>query len=125
MLKVQARKLGNVVFLCLQGHIVNGDTETLRDAVHFQSAAESDVSTIVLDLALVSTIDAGGLGVMLELREQVQAKGIDFKLMNVSKLVYRVLEITPSGSGATNGRVSAREATGPRQRQYLRPAPSC
>ena len=94
MLKVQARKLGNVVFLCLQGHIVNGDTETLRDAVHFQSAAESDVSTIVLDLALVSTIDAGGLGVMLELREQVQGKGIDFKLMNVSKLVYRVLEIT-------------------------------
>jgi len=45
-------------------------------------------------LAQVSTVDAGGLGVMLELREQTQSKGIDFKLMNVPKLVNGVLEIT-------------------------------
>ncbi len=90
MLKVHARNLGNVAFLCVQGQIVNGQTETLRNAVHSQS----DVSTVVLDLALVSTVDAGGLGVMLELREQVQSKGIGFKLMNVSELVGRVLEVT-------------------------------
>jgi len=94
MLKVHARNLGNVAFLCLQGQLVNGETETLRNAVHLQSAAQSDVSTVVLDLALVSTVDAGGLGVMLELREQVEAKGIGFKLMNVSKLVGKVLEVT-------------------------------
>lgn len=94
MLKVRARKLGKVAFLCMQGQIVNGGTDALRNAVHSQSEAQSDVSTIVLDLALVSTVDAGGLGVMLELREQVQAKGIGFKLMNVSKLVGRVLEIS-------------------------------
>ncbi len=90
MLKVHARKLGNVAFICMQGQIVNGETEILRDAVHSQS----DVIAVVLDLARVSTVDAGGLGVMLELREQVQAKGISFKLMNVSKVVARVLEIT-------------------------------
>ncbi len=90
MLKIHARNLGNVAFLCVQGQIVNGQTETLRNAVHSQS----DVSTVVLDLALVSTVDAGGLGVMLELREQVQSKGIGFKLMNVSELVGRVLEVT-------------------------------
>jgi len=94
MLKVHARNLGNVAFLCLQGQLVNGEWETLRNAVHLQSAAQSDVSTVVLDLALVSTVDAGGLGVMLELREQVEAKGIGFKLMNVSKLVGKVLEVT-------------------------------
>src|SRR5437660_2949791 len=94
MLKVQARNLGNVAFLCMQGQIVNGETEALRKAVQLQSAAQTDVSTVVLDLALVSNIDAGGLGVMLELREQVQSKGIGFKLMNVSKLVGSVLEIT-------------------------------
>ena len=90
MLKVHARKLGNVAFLCMQGQIVNGETEALRHAVHSQS----DVSTVVLDLALVSFVDAGGLGVMLELRTLVQSKGIGFKLMNVSKVVGRVLEIT-------------------------------
>jgi anti-anti-sigma regulatory factor len=31
---------------------------------------------------------------MLELREHAQSKGIDFKLMNMTKLVSRVLEIT-------------------------------
>ena len=90
MLKVHARNSGNVAFLCMQGQIVNSETETLRKAVYSQS----DVSTVVLDLAHVSTVDAGGLGVMLELREQVQAKGISFKIMNVSKLVGQVLEVT-------------------------------
>jgi anti-anti-sigma factor len=94
MLKVHARNLGNVAFLSMQGQIVNGETDILRDAVHRQSEAQSDVSTFVLDLAQVSTVDAGGLGVMLELREQAKAKGIGFKLMNVSKLVGRVLEVT-------------------------------
>ena len=98
MLKVHARNLGNVAFLCMQGQIVTSETETLRHAVRSQSEArsetQSDISTVVLDLAQVSIVDAGGLGALLELRQQVQAKGIGFKIMNVSKLVGRVLEIT-------------------------------
>jgi len=90
MLRVDARNLGNIAFLCLQGQIVNGDTAALRDAVRSQS----NVSTLVLDLARVSTVDAAGLGAMLELREQVEAKGIRLRLMNVSKLVGKVLEVT-------------------------------
>jgi len=94
MLKVHARNVGKVAFLCMQGQIVTGETETLRKAVHLQSDAPSDVIAVVLDLARVSMVDAGGLSAMLELREQIQSKGIGFKLMNVSKLVGRVLEIT-------------------------------
>jgi anti-anti-sigma factor len=90
MLKVHAKRLGNVAILCLKGRVVTGETVALRKAVD----SESDVSAVVLDLARVNTIDAGGLGVMLELREQTESKGIDFKLMNVTKLVSRVLEIT-------------------------------
>ncbi len=66
------------------------ETEVLRKAVDSQSG----VSAVVLDFARVSTVDAGGLGVMLELREQTQSKGIDFKLMNVTRLISGVLEIT-------------------------------
>jgi len=90
MLKVHAKRLGSVAILCLQGRVVRGETATLRDAVRSQS----EVSAVVLDLARVSTIDAGGLGVMLELREQTQSKGIVFKLINITKLVRRLLEIT-------------------------------
>jgi anti-anti-sigma factor len=74
----------------MQGQIVNGETETLRQAVQSQR----DASTVVLDLSQVSIVDARGLGAMLELREQAQSKGISFKLMNVGKLVGRVLEVT-------------------------------
>jgi anti-anti-sigma factor len=90
MLKVHAKNLGTVAVLCLQGRIVKGETEILRNALH----SVSEVSAVVLDLARVTTVDAGGLGVMLELREQAESKGIRFELMNVTKLVSRVLEVT-------------------------------
>ena len=90
MLKIQAKKLGTVAVLDLQGQIVNGETEILRNAVR----SRSDASAVILDLAKVRTVDANGLGVMLELRQQAESKGVRFELMNVSKLVKRVLEIT-------------------------------
>jgi anti-anti-sigma factor len=90
MLKVHAKNLGNVAVLCLQGRIVKGETEILRNALD----SLSEVSTVILDLARVTTVDAGGLGVMLELREQAESKGICFELMNVTELVGRVLEVT-------------------------------
>src|SRR5258708_4688015 len=90
MLKVHAKNLGTVTVLCLQGQIVIGDTETLRNVV--QSLSET--SAVILDLARVSTVDAHGLGVMLELREQTLGKGSRFELMNVSEPMSRVLEIT-------------------------------
>jgi anti-anti-sigma factor len=90
MLQVQARNLGNVAVLSLRGQIVTGETEILRNAV----SALSEVCAIKLDLAWVTTVDAGGLGVMLALREQVQAKGIRLELMNVNKRVGMVLKLT-------------------------------
>lgn len=90
MLKVYSRMLGDVAVLSLQGRLVNGETRSLRDAVR----AQSNVSAVVLDLARVTAIDAGGLGVMLDLRRQSALSGIGFKLMNVSKFTSRVLEIT-------------------------------
>ena len=93
MLKVHAKSLGNVTVLCLQGQIVNGETEILREALNAQ-ALVSGVSAVILDLARVTIVDAGGLGVMLELREQVESRGISFELMNVTKWVSKVLEIS-------------------------------
>ena len=90
MLSIHTTKLGNVAVLFVQGQIVRGETDALRSIV----LAQVDASAVVLDLAKVNTIDAGGLGVMLELREQTQSMGIEFRLKNVTRLVCRVLEIT-------------------------------
>jgi len=90
MLKVQAKNLGTVAVLCLQGQIVNGETEELRNAVQ----SLSEVSVVKLDLARVTTVDAGGLGLMLALREQVESRGTRFELINVNKRISMVVKLT-------------------------------
>ena len=90
MLKVHTRNLGNVAVVGLQGRIVNGETAPLREAVY----AQSSTSAIVLDLARVTAVDAGGLGMLLELRRHAESNGVGLKLMNVSRFVRQVLEIT-------------------------------
>jgi anti-anti-sigma factor len=90
MLKVQVKKSGKLAILCLQGRIVRGETAVVRSAMNSQT----DASTVVLDLGGVNTIDAHGLGVMLQLREEAETKGIEFRLVNVTKLVWQILEIT-------------------------------
>src|SRR5262245_57391744 len=90
MLKVHTTNFGSVAVLCVQGRIVRGETEVLRNAV----LAQRKVSVVVLDLAQVSMIDAGGLGLLLELRQHTESSGLEFRLENVTKLVSQVLEIT-------------------------------
>jgi anti-sigma B factor antagonist len=79
-----------VAVVWLQGRIVNGERASLREAVDSQLDARS----VVLDIARVSAIDASGLGLMLSLRKHAEQKGVGIKLMNVSKFVNQVLEIT-------------------------------
>jgi anti-sigma B factor antagonist len=91
MLKVHAKKLDTIEVLCLEGGIVNGETEILRSVVQL---ASDDTSDFILDLSNVSTVDAHGLGVLLQLREQTSTRGIHLELRNVSKSLYRLFEIT-------------------------------
>ena len=90
MLKVNTKNLGPVKVLCLEGQIINGDTETLRSAAQSVSGARG----IILELSNVTIVDAHGLGVLLQLREQTLARGLRFELMNVSHPLNRILEIT-------------------------------
>jgi anti-anti-sigma factor len=90
MLKVHTKNVANIAVLCLQGQIVTGETEVLRKVV----LSQPHVSAVVLDFARVSTIDAGGLGVLLDLRAQTQSKGVEFRLSNVRSAARRILEIT-------------------------------
>jgi anti-sigma B factor antagonist len=90
MLKVHAKKLHAVEVLALEGQLVNGDTETLQGAVQLVD----EISDVVLDLSNVSIVDAHGLGVLLQLREQTLAHGIHLELINVNEPVSRVFKIT-------------------------------
>ena len=94
MLKVHAKKLETFAVLGLQGRVINGETQILRDAVRSVSGANA----IILDLKGVTTVDAHGLGVLLELRQQTIANGMRFKLMNISQPLSKVFEITKLNS---------------------------
>jgi len=56
--------------------------------------ARHTLGTLVLDLAQVDRIDAGGLGVLLALREWAYSHAIRFRLMNVMNQVELVIELT-------------------------------
>ena len=90
MLKVHAKKSDAIAVLNLEGQIIYGETEILRSAVQ----AVSEACDVVLNLSKVTIVDAHGLGVLLELREQAMARGVHFELINVSRSLYRIFEIT-------------------------------
>jgi anti-sigma B factor antagonist len=91
MLKITVQKLGDTSVLRCHGRIVAGDAGSiLRSAALSQRHA----AMLVIDLALVECIDAGGLGVLLGLRESARSRAIMFKLMNTTKRIEEILELT-------------------------------
>lgn len=94
-MRITARNLGNVSVLSFEGRIVHGETGVVRQAIQSRLAeSQPQTSSLVLDFAGVSAVDAGGLGLLLELRREAQARGIRLRVTNASRLVSRVFEIT-------------------------------
>jgi anti-anti-sigma factor len=91
MLKATAHKFRDITIVRCKGRIVVGEPfAILHDAVRTQNSA----GTVVLDLARVNRIDAGGVGFLLALREWAEANAIRFKLMNTIHNVDRVIKLT-------------------------------
>ena len=91
MLKITVQKLGDTNVLRCHGRIVGGDAGSiLRNAV----LSQGHTGMLVIDLARVERIDAGGLGILLGLRESARSRAISFKLMNATKSVEDILEMT-------------------------------
>lgn len=89
MLKMTVQRLGDVSILHCRGRILFGNTNLLNAAL-----SERSCRTLVLDLALVDDIDAGGLGVLMDVRAWTVSHGVELKLLNVMQAVQRVLEST-------------------------------
>ena len=89
MLAVNAQNFGDVAVLHCKGRIVAGDT-TLQNAIRLLKES----GTVVLNLAQVEAIDAGGLGMLLDLQAWTHSRHMQLKLADVSNSVRRVLELT-------------------------------
>ena len=91
MIKILINALNNRSAIYVEGQVVTGEgISTLKGAV----LAQVNTSVIILDLAMVDTIDGAGFGALLELREWAQKNGIEFRLQNPNGLVANVFRIT-------------------------------
>ena len=91
MLTATVKKIRHITIIRCQGRMIVGENfATLRNAVMKQSST----GVMVLDLAGVRRVDAGGLGLLVGLRKWAEVNSIEFKLMNVMPKVQRLLKLT-------------------------------
>jgi anti-anti-sigma regulatory factor len=89
MLSIHTDRIGDVAVLQCEGRIVRSDSAfKLRDEV----TAHTDVRVIVLDLSEVTSIEGGGLGMLLFLERWALDNDIHLKVFNPSNSVRHRLE---------------------------------
>ena len=92
-LKYQIRQVDNVTILDLSGRITLGEgSVTLRDAVRDVLAKGSN--KILLNLGDVNYIDSSGIGELVSAYTTVKNQGGEMKLLNLTKKVHDLLQIT-------------------------------
>ena len=92
-MKVATRQVDGVTILDLSGRITLGEgSVTLRDAVHDLVAKGS--KHILLNLENISYIDSSGIGELVSAFTSVKNSGGELKLLNLTKKVHDLLQIT-------------------------------
>ena len=89
MLKVTTEQIGDLAIVECEGRIVLSDAAfRLRQAV----TSQIDARTVVLDLSEVSSIESGGLGMLVYLQHWAKDHDIRLKLFNPRKSVRNRLK---------------------------------
>jgi anti-sigma B factor antagonist len=92
-MKVATRQVDGVTILDLSGRITLGEgSVTLRDTVHDVLAKGS--KKILLNLDNISYIDSSGIGELVSGFTSVRNAGGELKLLNLTKKVHDLLQIT-------------------------------
>ena len=92
-MKIVERQVGDVTILDLHGKILIGEgDDALRDAV--TRLVDGGKTRIILNLADVPYVDSAGLGEIVRCYTTVSRKGGKLKLLNLTKKVHDLLQIT-------------------------------
>lgn len=93
MMNVSARQVNGVTIVDLSGRITLGEgSAILRDTVRDLLAKSQ--KKILLNLAEVTYIDSSGIGELVSAYTSVRNQGGDLKLLNLTKKVHDLLQIT-------------------------------
>jgi anti-sigma B factor antagonist len=92
-MKVTTRQVDGVTILDLNGRITLGEGSVqLRDAIRDLLSKGSKL--ILLNLAEVNYIDSSGIGELVSAYTTVRNQGGELKLLNLTKKVHDLLQIT-------------------------------
>jgi anti-sigma B factor antagonist len=92
-MKVSTRQIDGITILDLSGRITLGEGSVqLRDGVRDLLAKGS--KKILLNLGDVNYIDSSGIGELVSADTTVRNQGGDLKLLNLTKKVHDLLQIT-------------------------------
>ncbi len=92
-MKVSTRQVDGVTILDLSGRITLGEGSVqLRDAV--RDLLSKGSKHILLNLADVNYIDSSGIGELVSAYTTVRNQGGELKLLNLTKKVHDLLQIT-------------------------------
>ncbi len=92
-MKSSSRKVDGVTVLDLSGRITLGEgSVVLRDLIRDLTASGN--KKILLNLGDVTYIDSSGIGELVSAYTSVRNQGGDLKLLNLTKKVHDLLQIT-------------------------------
>jgi anti-sigma B factor antagonist len=92
-MKVSTRQVDGITILDLSGRITLGEGSVqLRDSIRDLLAKGSKL--ILLNLADVNYIDSSGIGELVSAYTTVRNQGGELKLLNLTKKVHDLLQIT-------------------------------
>ena len=93
MMKVNSRQVNGVTILDLSGRITLGEgSVVLRDTI--RDLVGKGNKQILLNLGDVTYIDSSGIGELVSAFTTVRNQGGDLKLLNLTKKVHDLLQIT-------------------------------
>ncbi|HWZ52365.1 MAG TPA: STAS domain-containing protein [Granulicella sp.] len=92
-MKVSARQVDGITILDLSGRITLGEgSVTLRDAT--RDVLAKGTKHILLNLGEITYIDSSGIGELVSAFTTVKNAGGELKLLNLTKKVHDLLQIT-------------------------------
>ncbi len=92
-LRLSTRQVGDIAIVDADGRFTLGESaSTFRDTIH--GLAASGHKKLLLNLADVSYIDSSGIGEMVAAFSSLSAQGGAIKVINLTKRVQDLLQIT-------------------------------
>jgi len=91
-MSVHSRREGETVIVSVEGQLIAGNRQQLRDAV--LSGIDSGGRSVIIDFAETGYIDSAGLGALVSLSKRVREAAGSLRLTNLNEDLRTLFELT-------------------------------